>query len=388
MMTRSLRNRFALAAILIAAAGLIPLAPSASHAARIKDLGRFDGARKNQLIGYGLVVGLDGTGDTERASFTPQALEAMLSRLGVRVDKRQLSLRNVAAVTVTADLPAFARPGTQIDITVSSIGDARSLVGGTLLMTPLMGANGQTYAVAQGSISVGSESERKDVGRFYRGGLNAGRITRGGLVERDVPVVLGDNGVLEFTLQRPDFRTATNIAEAINRTLPTLIPDLAAAAPVPATVTTGATTAPVAPGAGGPVVVARPIDAGRVELAIPPGWMDRIANFISIVETIQVAPDGVAKVIVSGSTGAVVLGGEVRLTQIAIAYEGISLEVRDPREDARPPTDTLKLVEEGTTLADVVRGLNSLGVSARQLIDILEALSRAGALHAELEIVP
>lgn len=365
---------------------LLPLAPPA-QAARLKDLGRFDGARKNQLIGYGLVVGLDGTGDSERASFTPQALEAMLSRLGVRVDKRQLSLRNVAAVTVTADLPAFARPGTQIDVTIGSIGDARSLVGGTLLMTPLVGANGQTYAVAQGPISVGSESERKDIGRFYRGGLNAGRITRGALVEREVPVTLGDKGVLEFTLQRPDFRTAATIADTLNRVLPGLMPDLAAAATPPATVAAGGATTPVTPPAG-PPIIARPVDAGTVVLTIPPGWMDRVANFISIVEGVEVTPDAVARVVVSGSTGAVVLGGDVRLSQIAIAYEGYSIEIRDPQEAERRPTDTLKLVNEGTTLAEVVRGLNALGVTPRQLIDILESLSRAGALHAELEVVP
>lgn len=375
-----------IAPLLGLALGFAAFAPTA-EAARLKDLGRFDGARKNQLIGYGLVVGLDGTGDSERASFTPQALEAMLSRLGVRVDKRQLSLRNVAAVTVTADLPAFARPGTQIDVTLGSIGDARSLVGGTLLMTPLVGANGQTYAVAQGPISVGSESERKEVGRYYRGGLNAGRITRGALVEREVPVTLGDKGVLEFTLQRPDFRTAATIADTLNRVLPGLMPDLAAAATPPATVAAGGAATPVTATAG-PPIIARPVDAGTVALTIPPGWMDRVANFISIVEGVEVTPDTVARVVVSGSTGAVVLGGDVRLSQIAIAYEGYSLEVRDPQEANRRPTDTLKLVNEGTTLADVVRGLNALGVTPRQLIDILESLSRAGALHAELEVVP
>lgn len=382
-MTRRLIHAGALA---LALAMTLVVVDSA-RAVRIKDLGRFDGARKNQLIGYGLVVGLDGSGDTERASFTPQALEAMLSRLGVRIDKRQLSLRNVAAVTVTADLPAFARPGTQIDVVVSSIGDARSLVGGTLLMTPLLGANGQTYAVAQGPVAVGSESERKDVARYYRGGLNTGRITRGALVESEVPVVLGDKGVLEFTLQRPDFRTAATIADTLNRALPALMPDIAAAATPPATVTAGGAPTPVtAPAA--PPVIARPVDAGTVSLAIPPGWMDRVANFISIVEGVDVTPDAVARVVVSGSTGAVVLGGEVRVSRIAIAYEGLSLEVREPPADARRPTDTLKLVEDGTTLAEVVRGLNTLGVTARQLIDILESLSRAGALHAELEVVP
>ncbi len=347
-----------------------------AKAVRLKDLGHFDGVRKNQLIGYGIVVGLDGTGDSDRASFTPQALEAMLSRLGVRVDKRQLALRNVAAVTVTAELPAFSRPGTQLDVSVSSIGDARSLVGGTLLMTPLLGANGETYVVAQGPVSVGSETERRDVSRSFRGGLNAGRIARGGLVEREVPVTLGQGGVLQFTLHRPDFRTSANLAEAVNKSLPTLIPELAAA---PATAI--GTPAGAAPSA-------RPVDAGKVEIMVPVGWTDRVAGFISIVEAIQVTADATAKVVVSGTTGAVVLGGEVRLSRVAIAYEGIAIEVRAPEENTQPRRpDALKVVEEGTTLAEVVRGLNSLGVGPRELIDILEALASAGALHAELEVV-
>jgi flagellar P-ring protein precursor FlgI len=387
-MRRTLPRTFTAAALalLVAATSVAPEA----HAIRIKDAGPFDGVRKNQLIGYGLVVGLDGTGDTDRASFTPQSLEAMLSRLGVRIDKKKLSLRNIAAVTVTADLPAFVKPGTTIDVQVSSIGDARSLVGGTLLMTPLIGGNGETYAVAQGPLSVGSETERNDYTRLFRGRLNAGRIPAGGLVEREVPVLLGQNGVLQFTLGRPDFRSAANVADAINRNLPRLLPDLAAAPPAAGpVVAVGGVAAPVAPGAA-PPIFARPVDPGRVEITIPPGWMDRVAGFIAVLEGIDAQTDAIARVVVSGSTGAVVLGGDVRLSRVAIAYEGISVAIRDPEEAAarRRPTDTLKVVDGGATLAEVVRGLNSLGVGARELIDILTSLSAAGALHAQLEVVP
>jgi len=361
----------------------VSLAASGAHAVRVKDLGHFDGVRKNQLIGYGLVVGLDGTGDTEQAGFSAQSLEAMLSRLGVRVEKGQLLLRNVAAVTVTAELPPFARPGITIDVQVSSIGNARSLVGGTLLMSPLRGANGETYALAQGPVMVGSEAERGQGNRGSRGRLNVGRVPAGAMVEREVKVTLGANGVLRFMLAKPDFRTALNLAEAVNRAL---AGTATVAAPPPAG--PGAPP-PAAPGTAPATPLARPIDAGDVEIAVPTDWVDRMAAFIATVEGIEVTPDGLARVVVSGTTGAVVLGGEVRLSKVAIAYDGVSLEVlSEDRPAARPPTDTLKVIEQGATLADVVRGLNKLGVSARGLVDILQALAAAGALHAELEVIP
>ncbi len=346
------------AALAIIGAALL-LSSGVANAVRVKDLGHFDGVRKNQLVGYGLVVGLDGTGDTEQASFAGQSVEAMLSRLGVRVDKRQMMLRNVAAVTVTADLPPFARPGTTIDVQVSSIGDARSLVGGMLLMSPLRGANGETYALAQGPVLVGSALDEVD-GRRYRGRLNVGRVSGGALVEREVKVALGAGGVLRFVLTKPDFKTASNLAEAVSRAL-------------------GA-----APNVAG---AARPVDGGAIDITVPPDWVDRIAAFIATLEGIEVAPDALARVVVSATTGAVVLGGEVRLSQVAIAYDGVSLEIgADPPR--APPTNTLQLIDQGATLADVVRGLNRLGVSARGLVDILQALAAAGALRAELEVIP
>jgi len=367
------------------------IAPSAGANVRIKDLGYFEGVRPNQLIGYGLVVGLDGTGDTERAGFTPQALEAMLSRMGVRIQRNQIILRNVAAVMVTASLPPFARPGAAIDVTVSSIGDARSLRGGTLLMTPLVGADGETYAVSQGSLKVGSDAERDRRGYYQRPRLNAGRIPNGALVEREVRITLGQDGVLRYLLSRPDFRTAMNIADAINRVMPVLmgLADAPIAGPVPIP--------------GEDVPGARLLDSGVIEITAPEAWEERIPAFVAEIEQLLVSPDTLARVVVNGRTGAVVLGGHVRLSQVAIAYEGLTIEVDpptpppvgagpdDPMAAAAPlpPRQVpagLRVVEEGTTLADVVAGLNALGVSAQELVDILEALSASGALHARLEV--
>lgn len=348
---------------------LILIADSSAEAAvRIKDLGHFDGVRPNQLIGYGLVVGLDGTGDSDRASFTPQSLEAMLARLGVRVDKRQLMLRNVAAVSVTAELPAFARPGVVVDANVSSIGDARSIAGGTLLMTPLVGGNGETYAVAQGPLQVGSAS-REGQSRGSGAGLNAGRVQSGAIVEREIPVTLGKGGALRFSIRRPDFGTARSLAEVINRLLPPLLGGAAPAAEL-----------------------ASQVDAGTVQITVPAGWETRLGALIALVEGLEAEPDSVARVIVSRATGSVVLGGQVRLSRAAIAYEGIAVDIAEaaPAAPVRPGQEPVafKIVDDGATLADVVRGLNALGVKARGLIDILQALSAAGALHAQIEVRP
>lgn len=342
--------------------------PSSQAAVRIKDLGHFDGVRPNQLIGYGLVVGLDGTGDSDRASFTPQSLEAMLARLGVRVDKRQLMLRNVAAVSVTAELPAFARPGIVVDVNVSSIGDARSIAGGTLLMTPLVGGNGETYAVAQGPLQVGSASAQGQ-SRGSGARLNAGRVQSGAIVEREIPVTLGKDGALRFSIGRPDFGTAKNLAEVINRLLPPLLGGAAPAAEL-----------------------ASQVDAGTVQITVPAGWETRLSALIALIEGLEAEPDSVARIVVSSATGSVVLGGHVRLSRAAIAYEGIAVDIAEaappgaPR--AGPAPVAFKIVDDSATLADVVRGLNSLGIKARGLIDILEALSAAGALHAQIEVRP
>jgi flagellar P-ring protein precursor FlgI len=394
---------------------LISLAGDA-HAVRIKDIGYFEGVRPNQLIGYGLVVGLDGTGDSERAAFTPQTLETLLSRVGIRVDAAQLTLRNVAAVMVTASLPAFAKPGTTIDVTVSSIGDARSLVGGTLLMAPLNGADGQVYAVSQGQLKVGSDAIPSFSARqsSSRRKLNVGRVPDGGLVERAVPVTLGADGVLRFLLSRPDFQTAMSVSDAVNGLTSTLSAPSLAAPGAPASVT--------GPDAAAAERAARVVDSSTIEITVPDVYEEDISSFIARLEVLDVRPDAVARVVVNGRTGAVVLGGNVRLSQAAIAYEGLTLELAGQplASDAPPdaaagaagapppapgapaagttvapaPSTTreivpsgLQIVDESTTLAELVSGLNALGVTAQELIDILEALSAAGALHAQLEVL-
>ena len=371
-------------------------APSAS-AVRLKDLGYFEGVRPNQLIGYGLVVGLDGTGDSDRSTFTPQSLESLLSRLGIRVDAAQLTLRNVAAVMVTTSLPAFAKPGASLDVTVSSIGDARSLAGGTLLMTPLQGGDGQVYAVAQGALKVGTEASSAG----YRSGggkrkLNVGRVPEGALVEREVKVTLGAGGAVRFLVGRPDFQTASNVAEVVNGLTATLA---------------AAGGAPVAAGPDAEKA-ARVVDSGTVAITVPEAYEEDIAAFIARLELLEVRPDTAARVVVNGRTGAVVLGGNVRLSKAAIAYEGLTVEITSsPAPDAPPAAGApaapgapgaaaaappvsrdilpsgLQIVDEATTLAELVAGLNALGLTAQELIDILEALAAAGALHAELEVL-
>lgn len=410
-MTTATRRALPFAAAL--AVALLASAPA--DAVRIKDVGTFEGVRANQLIGYGLVVGLDGTGDTDRASFTAQSVEAMLSRMGIRVDSTQLTLRNVAAVMVTASLPAFSKPGATIDVTVSSIGDARSLAGGTLLMTPLNGVDGQTYAVSQGPLKVGSDADRDPRQRsLARRRLNVGRVPAGGLVEREVPIALGADGVLRFQLARPDFQTALSVVEAINGQSAELATRDGGAAGAPPTGGVAAvTTAPTATGVG-TEPMARVVDSGGVEIAVPEAFEEDVAAFIARVEVLEVRADSVARVIVNGRTGAVVLGGNVRLSRAAVAYDALTVEVEGP--PPAPPSDDgdappagapaavataptvsfnsrqvvpsgLQIVDEAATLADLVAGLNALGLSARELIDILEALSAAGALHARLEVL-
>lgn len=401
----------------LAALALLVAAPA--DAVRVKDVGAFEGVRANQLIGYGLVVGLDGTGDTDRASFTAQSVEAMLSRMGIRVDSTQLTLRNVAAVMVTASLPAFSKPGASIDVTVSSIGDARSLAGGTLLMTPLNGADGQTYAVSQGPLKVGSDADRDPRQRsLARRRLNVGRVPSGGLVEREVPITLGADGVLRFQLSRPDFQTALSVVEAVNgQSVELASRDGGAAATPPAGGAPAAVTTAPAPPAIGAEPMARVIDSGGVEITVPEAFEEDVAAFIARVEVLEVRADSVARVIVNGRTGAVVLGGNVRLSRAAVAYDALTVEVEGPppappegAADAPPPPaggapaavttaptvsfnsrqvipSGLQIVDEAATLADLVAGLNALGLSARELIDILEALSAAGALHARLEVI-
>lgn len=348
------------------------------QAEQVRDIADFAGVRDNALVGYGLVIGLDGTGDqTMQAPFTGQGLTNMLSQLGITVPPgTNMQLRNIAAVMVTAKLPPFARPGQQIDVVVSSIGNARSLRGGTLLMTPLKGVDGDTYALAQGNLLVngaGAEAGGSSVQINQQAG---GRISRGAIVEREVPLQLGDrHGVLDLYLRQPDFATAQRTVAAINREF------------------------------GRSVASAR--DGGLIQLQGPLSPNERV-NFMARVESVQVLPIAATpKVILNSRTGAVVLNGAVKLHRAAVAHGNLSIVIDTEPQVSQPEPfsegetvvteksnisvqqqgTALRMIEGSADLVDVVKALNALGASPQDLMSILEALKAAGSLRAELEII-
>ncbi len=367
-----------------------------AHALRIKELAYVRGVRPNELIGYGLVVGLNGTGDKSGTKFTIQSLANMLTRMGVTVKASDIKVKNVAAVVVTAKLPPFAKRGTRIDVVVSSIGDASSLQGGTLLLTPLRGADGLVYAVAQGPVSVGGFSVGgAGGGRVQKNHPTVGRIPGGALVEREVPLFLED-GALSIYLRRPDFTTAMRVAEAINRKM------------------------------GGRIAFAQ--DAASIKVRVPKEYEGRIVPFIASIEAIEVRPDALAKVVIDERTGTIVMGERVRIRTVAVSHGNLSVEIKELKRVSQPmpfappppagtppvvpqPGETVvapggqtvvvpesqvkveeekgkvALIEEGVTIGEVVRALNALGVSTRDLISILQAIEAAGALEGELEII-
>ena len=373
------------ALILTVAAGVVAVPPAS--AVKLKDVAYIDGVRPNQLMGYGLVVGLDGTGDSNRVGFTRQSLTAMLSRSGIRYDAKNLILRNVGAVIVTAKLPAFARPGARLDVTVSSIGNARSLAGGTLLMTPLNGPDGRPYALAQGPVQVGGfiVGGSSGTSRLRKNHLNVGRVSGGAIVERSVGIRLSRNDTLTLRLLRPDFTSAANLTRSIN----------------------------AASGALGTTANwAKAVDAGTLELSVRGKKPEQLPLLIAGLEALDVTTGNAARVVVNGRTGTIVMGGEVRITPVAVAHHGLSLEISEARQlyrnaltptpvptpgapapqpppDPRSPVEKgqLQLIQGGATLADLVRGLNALGVLPRDLVHILQAISAAGALQAQLEVL-
>ena len=367
------RHGFQALAILLALslAGIAP--PPAQAAPRIKDLVEIEGVRGNDLVGYGLVVGLAGTGDGIRTSpFTEEALANLLERLGVNVSGESFRPRNVAAVIITATLPAFSRIGGRIDITVSAIGDAKSLLGGTLVMTPLNAADGEVYAVAQGPIIAGGISAAGDAASEQIGVPTSGSIPGGARVEREIDFVFGDMARIRLALREPDFTTAARIEAAINAAL------------------------------GQPV--ARMDDAGTVTLDL--GLTDRTpAHLIAMIENITVAPASKARVVVDQRSGTIVLGADVTISRVAVAQGRLSIRVTErplpsqpnpftdgetlvlPRTEIeinRGDPNRMTVVEGNVSLADLVDGLNALGVGPRDMIDILKAIKAAGALHAEL----
>jgi len=361
----------------ILACCFLPFASAPAWAERIKDLATVQGVRSNQLIGYGLVVGLDGSGDqTTQTPFTTQSIVNMLSQLGITLPPGQsLQLKNVAAAMVTASLPAFARPGQQIDITVSSMGNAKSLRGGTLLMTPLKGADGQVYAIAQGSILVAGAGASAGGSRVTVNHLSAGRIAGGATVEREVVTALGQGEYIHYETATTDFGTVQRIVEAINREM----------------------------GQG----TAQAVDGRQVRVRAPDDANSRVA-FLGRVENLDVRPaQTVAKVIVNPRTGSVVMNQSVTIETCAVAHGNLSVVVSNEQRVSQPnalaagqtavtnnadiqvkqDTGALMHVKAGVNLADVVKALNALGANPQDLLAILQAMKAAGALRAELEVI-
>ncbi|GGE40556.1 flagellar P-ring protein 1 [Agaricicola taiwanensis] len=346
------------------------------EASRIKDLIDVEGVRENQLIGYGLVVGLNGTGDSLNASpFTRQSLTSMLERLGVNTRGATLRTKNVAAVMVTANLPPFATQGTRIDVTVSALGDATSLQGGSLLVTPLMGANGEVYSVAQGPVAVIGFNAEGSAATIVRGVPTAGRISNGGLVEREIDFSLGRMTSVRLSLRNPDFTTARRMAAAINDYV----------------------------GSG----AAEPVDPGTLQLTLPPKYEGNIIQLLTEIEQLRVVPDIPAKIVIDERSGIIVMGRDVRVSTVAVAQGNLTVTISEQPQVSQPepfsdgttvvvPNTTitvqedarqLAVVKQGITLQQLVDGLNSLGISPRDLIGILQAIKAAGALQAEIEVM-
>lgn len=343
---------------------------------RIKDLVEFDGVRSNDLVGYGLVVGLNGTGDGLRNSpFTEEIMSNILERLGVNVTGEQFRPNNVAAVLVTASLPPFSRTGSTIDVTVSAIGDANSLLGGTLVMTPLNAADGEIYAVAQGTIIAGGAAAEGDGASVVQGVPTAGVVPSGAIVEREVNFDFTEMRSIRLALRSPDFTTAARIESAINQTY------------------------------GRPVAVM--LDAGTVRLDIEATRAPSPAHALVRVENILVEPERRARVVVDQRSGTIVMGEDVRISRVAVSQGNLTLRIEEtplvvqpnpfsagqtvvvPRTNAaieEEPGIGMAEINEGTSLSEVVAGLNALGVSPRDMIDILKSIKAAGALHAEFVV--
>jgi flagellar P-ring protein precursor FlgI len=351
-----------------------------AQAVRIKDIAQVEGFRSNQLFGYGLVIGLEGTGDRQNTEFTVQALTNLLQDYHIRVNPNDVRVKNVAAVMVTAEIPPYAQPGTHLDALASSLGDAQSLSGGTLLLTPLKGPDGQIYAVAQGPISLGGGFSANGVGaRVTKNHQTVARVTGGALLERPVPTeALAEDGVLRINLKQPDFTTAQRIAEAINTALPQ--------------------------------TVAQPRSPGVVAIALPAALRADPVAFVASLESLEVSPDVAARVVVNERTGTVIMGQNVQLAPVAIAHGGLHITIKTDLGVSQPQPfsngqtvvvpDTAIVIEEpkarqlvevpggqGVSLKELVLALNSLGITPRDLIAVFEALKEAGALQAELVIM-
>jgi flagellar P-ring protein precursor FlgI len=351
-------------------------ATPAGATSRIKDLANIEGVRQNQLIGYGLVVGLNGTGDTlNNIPFTKQSLQAMLERLGVNIRGATIRTGNVAAVMVTSNLPPFGTQGTRIDVTVSALGDSKSLQGGTLLVTPLLGADGNVYAVAQGSLAISGFQAEGEAAKIVRGVPTVGRISNGAIIEREIEFALNKLNQVRLALRNADFTTAKRIAAAVNDYI------------------------------GAPI--AEPLDPSTVQITLPQKPASNVVALLTEIEQLQVDPDLAAKVVIDERSGIIVMGRDVRVSTVAVAEGNLTVtisetpQVSQPQPFARGQTvvaprsrvgvsedgKRLAVVKEGVSLQQLVDGLNALGIGPRDLIAILQAIKAAGAIQADIEVM-
>jgi flagellar P-ring protein precursor FlgI len=362
-----------LAAVMIAA----PTTPAFAFS-RVKDLVDVEGIRDNMLIGYGIVVGLNGSGDSlKNAPFTQQQLQTMLERLGVNTRGTTMQTKNVAAVMVTANLPAFAAQGTRIDVSVSAMGDAKSLQGGTLLVTTLVGADGQIYAVGQGPVAIGGFTAGGAASSVTQGVPTAGRISNGAIVEREIAFNLASERTLRLSLHNPDTTTASRIASAINSYI-----------------------------GGG---IAEATDPSTVRLNIPDGYPKGVMGMLTDLDQVKVDPDEKARVIIDEQSGVIVMGADVRISTVAIAQGNLTIRVTETPQVSQPQPfsntgttttvprtqiqvddgkgNKMAVLHEGVSLQALVNGLNALGVGPRDIISILQAIKAAGALQAEIQVI-
>ena len=371
------RSALALGALVLAfAAAYAP--GSASAASRIKDIVDFEGVRENQLVGYGLVVGLNNTGDSLKTGhFTKQSLQSMLNRLGVKPTDAGLDSKNVAAVMVTAKLPPFSRQGARLDVRVSALGDSKSLLGGTLLVTPLLGADGEVYAVAQGTLTVGGFAASGQSESVTKGVPTSGRIANGGIVEREIAFKLANLSRVKLGLRNPDLTTARRVAQAINAFLGT--------------------------------DAARPSDPTTVHLLVPENYVGNVVNLLTDIEQLRVEPDQIARIVIDEATGTIVMGENVRISTVAIAQGSLTIRITEAPQVSQPGpfaqvgttttvqrTDIqveegaerqLAVLPQGVTLQELVNGLNALGIGPRDLITILQAIKASGAMQADIGVL-
>ncbi len=370
------RNIASTAAITLAILGI--MMQTASGSSRIKDIVEIQGVRENLLIGYGLVVGLNGTGDTiDDGHFTKESLQSMLNRMGVKTTDDAVDSDNVAAVMVTAVLPPFSRQGSRIDVTVSALGDSDSLLGGTLLVTPLLGADGEVYAVSQGQLAVGGFTAAGAAETITKGVPTSARIANGAIIERELIFDMSSLTVVTMNLRNPDFTTARRISQAVNAFM-------------------GAS-------------LANPLDLSTVIIQIPEGYNGGAVGLITDVEQLRIEPDQLAKVVIDEQSGIIVMGDNVRISKVAIAQGNLTIRITEAQQVSQPGpfsevgttttvdrTDIevtqdedrqLTVVDGGVTLQELVNGLNALGIGPRDMITILQAVKAAGALQADIEVM-